>query len=342
MRFLQIRDIHFDMCRAFLILLMIIDHVFRRFYIHGYNTNITVVNLIGFVFLAAITSTAVNIPKIGTAGKEIIFKILFRSLKLFFLFIISNFFILILFPKRAIMLADYNVFDILLLILLGTRQDLIAFDVLVPISVVMLFSFLPVYYIRKLFLNILILIIVFLLILIIETNNFLNYYGIKLILSGIIGCSSARILILFDWSKVLVTTKKISSLVIVISLTFIYFLISSVLLGHSGIYYSKLIIFTFILLTICYSLSNLLNLHRFVIINYFSNIFSNFMLFSYMFHLLIVNVLILFFNLNRFNLFYSILIVLFVFLITFFSSLGLKKVCLKFQMISKIYNFVFK
>lgn len=93
-------------------------------------------------------------------------------------------------------------------VFLGTNQRSFAFDILVPIALTSIFSWVllkpPLYN----WMNLAAIFLFALLLRVFETENLLDYYGVKFLVIGLMGCSAGSVLRKLDWQNGLGTLLR--------------------------------------------------------------------------------------------------------------------------------------
>jgi len=341
-KLLQSYDDNFDVCRSFLIVSMVITHIFEMFYLPDYNRRLTYYVTIGFVFLSGFTVGALYSERIRINPQKYAKKLMGRAYKLLLLFVICNFFILLISQSRFNILIKLNIFDIVISIFLGTNQDLFGFDILIPIALTSFFS----WSLLKALNNRLSLVFIFFFLLFLwfsETVNVLNYYGVKFLLIGIIGCLIGKLASNLDWSRALKTLSRSYATIICGILILIYYATMFLFSKQSGpikVHYH--LIPTVIMMFFVYILSYDFQLNDKLLIKIPNKTLSKNILFAYLFHLLVINILFLFIRKDSLSFFGTSVLALFVLSFTIATCYFVDFLNLKSVISARIYSSLFK
>lgn len=193
-------DYYFDFCRSFLVIAMVFTHTFEQFYLPDYNRRLTYFVTIGFVLISGFSMGALYSDRVINNPLGNFEKFIKRTGKLFFLFSICNLGIFLFSEERRHILSAMGFSDIVGIAVLGNNQGVFAFDILVPLALTSIFSYLSLLILdirfNKLYIVLTICIIFF-----IDTIEWQNHYGVILLLCGIFGCFVGRQLYhTVDWS----------------------------------------------------------------------------------------------------------------------------------------------
>ena len=202
MRFLEKRDQDFDTVKSFLICSMIIAHGFQWFSLSGYNRNLTYYVLVGFVFLSGLTVGAIYQAKLLEKPFQYSINIFIRSFKLLCIFLAANALMFLLQTRRMMQIFNLPPEEIILsLYSTGENRSYFSFLVLIPISFTFVGSIFLLSW-RKRTIDYAIFVIGIGLLWVIEKYDYLNYYGIKLLITGLIGVILAKLLYFVDWERI--------------------------------------------------------------------------------------------------------------------------------------------
>lgn len=342
MKLLHSHDYNFDMCRSILIVSMILGHIFMQFYLPDYNRNLTNYATIGFVFLSGFTIGVLYYDRLKLCPHRYIKRLISRTCKLLLIFIVFNIFILLSNKTRLNSLFDLGIGEIILGVFMGTKQALFGFDILIPIAFTSFFSW-PLLKVLNKNMSLLLLVVFILLVWFFEAAGIFNYYGIKYLLTGLIGCLLGRLISNLDWDQTMVTLSKFKATLGAGIFIIIYFMI----LFYFGDKSSPIkvhfhIIPTIIILFFVYAISYNSNLNHKVLIKRTNMTLSNNILFLYIFHIFLINSLFLFIKKDSLNffatLFLGILFLTFNIIVCYFMDF-LNSESIIF---SKIYSKIFK
>ena len=342
MKLLQSRDDNFDVCRSFLIISMVFTHVFEMFYLPDYNRHLTYYVTIGFIFLSGFTIGALYTERFRINPKKNLGKLFGRGFKLVVIFIICNLIILCIDPVRFKPLFQLGMLGIIMSVFLGTNQSIFGFDLLIPLAFTSFFSGLLLNNLNNrqilffLFLSLLLLWVS-------ESLSVSNYYGVKFVITGIIGCCLGNLSGNLDWDKTMKAFSRrvlviIFGILIILYYTIIFYLEKGI--DSFRLYYH--LIPTVMILFFVYMLSYDFQLSKKLVIKIPNQTLSKNMLFAYLFHIFVINVLFLFIRKDSLAFFQTSLLA---FLVLFFTTticcfvdlLNSKSVVSK-----KIYSSVFK
>jgi peptidoglycan/LPS O-acetylase OafA/YrhL len=341
MRFLESRDDHFDMCRAFLVVSMIIAHAFESFYRPEFNRNYTAYVTLGFVFLSGFTVSAIYGQKVGRDPLRYFKRFTKRALKLFVLYVACNIVAVLLFRDRLAALEEQPVTRVAASIFLGTNQAVLGLDILMPIAMTLFISwFVLASGARK---HCLFLIAVLCASLcFFELSRTFNYFGVKFTLIGLIGALAGRRVSDLPWDRISAKLFMPGVTIVVALFILAYYVNLALLTGKGDIVFSLHLVPTFAMLFLVYALSNDLRLGQLTSISSVASILSQYMLFAYLFHLLLLNVLLLFLPRKGFTFLATGIIALVVMLVTVISCRVLDRSNRRSLCCSSIYGLVFK
>lgn len=267
---------------------MIFTHAFESFYAPDYNRHLTYFVTVGFAFLAGFTFTGVYAERI-CSNRTSIFKLIIRGGKLLLIFLACNLPGLLLLPKRF---DHMQVPEIISAMLLGTHQNLFAFDILVPIAFIVCAAGFLVRLCKGkkvLFLSL----IAIALITASEISALYNYYGIKLLLTGVIGSCLAVWATTTDWPMVKARLAAPHWLGFFAIAIIVYYF--TLILFSTGTHWfvSIHLIPTAFMLTMVYMASHAFSLTQLPGVSLFNATLSKHMLFAYLFHILLIGLLFL-------------------------------------------------
>jgi hypothetical protein len=345
MKILSYRDNDFDLPRSFLVLIMVISHVFQSFYIFDYNRHLTYFVLVGFVFLTGFTLSAVYHDRVIESPWFNIKRFMNRGFKLFIIFVICNIFTIMILPERLRHIALKTMLEIIKVAFFGTDQSLFAFDVLVPISITIFLCGFLIILSKRNSTSLLIIVFFWLILFLLEILKIFNYYSVKLIIVGIIGCLAANMALYLDWNK---TIEKIKwnkfwffSLGGAIFLYFAFLVFLNSLNVRFPLLMSIDLIPTVSILFYLYLISSRFKLSENRFLGYLNNSLSRYMLFAYLFHILAINCLFLFVPRDSLDLFQTILVAVSLSGFIIFTCKSLDSLISKFDFIRKGYSLIF-
>jgi len=337
MKILQTRDKSFDTYRAFLVTSMIFTHTFNCFVLNDYNRHLTYYVTIGFVFISGFTYSAIYSERIILEPYKYILKLSVRAFKLLLLFLFCN--IPLFFAKYQIF-SQLTVQSFFSTLFLSNNQTLFAFDALIPISLtIFICGFLNIK--EDISADFLLTTVFLFLIYIFESKNILNYYGIKLLLVWLTGCTTGKLVKYLDWEQ---TRKFLSgrlSLTILGFITFIYF---SIFFFYREIprLLSYHLIPTVIMILFVYIFSYTFRVYENRIINFLNNSLSNHLVFAYLFHIVLNVLLLQIIKGDSIDLINTVLLSLFILLVTVAVCHSITVVTRKSSVAARAYTFVFK
>ena len=341
MKLLRSHDNNFDLCRTFLLISMIFTHSFGQFYIPDYDRNLTNYVTIGFVFLSGFTIGTIYFERVRNNPQLYFRRTITRVFKLFLIFIMGNLIIIVFSKSKIQFLYHTSILKRSISIFLGTNQPFYSFDILIPIATTTLFSWFILKYFDR-YMSLLFIIAFYLFIYFTETRNILNFYGIKYLLSGLIGCLIGRLMNNLDWDRVLKILSQNYAIICFGSIILLYYLILNYrpLKGDLQVHYH--LIPTIIILLFVYLISYHFQLNknqRFKILN---ETLSIQLLFSYLYHLLLIHILFLFFPKDSLDLIGTLLVVFFLISICIVTCLFIDFLSAKSIVLKKIYLYIFK
>lgn len=339
-KFLQSHDLDFDVCRSFLVVSMVFTHVFEMLYINDYNRNLTYFVTIGFVFLSGLTIGALYHGRIKTDGKRYGQKLLNRSLKLVIIYMVCNLFILIISPGRLVVLSGISLRKILVSICLGTKQEVFGFDILIPMAFT---SFFSLGLLKMKNNQVKLAGFLFFVLGVIEYQNVFNFYGVKLLLVGIIGCLIGIILIRYNWNYIIDKLLQYNAIMFcVVFLLVFYGLLCIVNCKQSSMIVSFHLLSTIVILMLVYLVSQNYALRNMRMVKSFVMLISKFMLLAYLFHILFLNTLFVFFHRDSLGLYNTISVGILVLSVTVVVCWLTKITISKSMLFSRLYSIVFK
>lgn len=345
-RFLENRDEHFDNCRAFLVIAMIIAHTFQMYYRCIYNHHITYFVPIEFVFLSGFTLSAINAPKMINQSSSINIAIFKRAIKIIALFFICNLFIISLTNEWTLLFSTHNnnFFELIIAILTGADRESYSFEVLIPIGFTMLLSIVILSIYRTTVHLLLLLMALFTIHILSKWTGWATSYGASMLLIGCIGSTMGILCTYLNWDKFiqLFTTRKY---LIVLAHLFIvaYVATASLIQGNTtGQFFYYHLIPSIILLLAVYILSVSYHLENKPIIGILQQTLSKYLLFAYLFHIAIIRLTLLFIPSKIFSVWETMIIALLLFLFTVSSCYVLDILVSRMAFVRKSYSFIFK
>jgi len=344
-RILEKRDDHFDLCRAVLVVAMVVAHAFQCYYANDYNRNVTFFVLNGFVFLAGFTITAVNAHRMATQNYETSIGIIQRGAKIIVLFLIINFFIASINVSWTTLLSRHSnsIVEFIGTIFLGTDQRTFAFDILVPIGLTLILSVIILNCFKKLAHILILLTMLFTLHILSKWMGILNSYGFSMLLVGCIGSTMGLLTTFLNWDVFIQQITR-RNYVFILGYLFIaaYFTLS-VFIGQSAYRYSYYhLIPTIILLLFGYIMSYRYHLDQYPIVKFLQQTMSKHMLFAYMFHIGILRASLLLLHKDGYSLWETSLLATAVLLITILSCHALNLLMLRSSLVRETYAFIFR
>ena len=343
MKLLENHDDDFDMVRTFLIVSMIITHAFEMFYVPDYNRRLTYFVTIGFVFLSGFTTGVLYSEIVRFHTSKSIKKLWFRTLKLFVIFLSCNLVVVLSLPSRFMLIRKMEFFEIVFSILLGDNQQLFAFDILVPIALTSFFFVFIVKLFYRTHFDIVLLVFILLLIFAFENFNFINYLGVKLLLIGLVGSVTGHLIGLLDWVTVLKRIYHSGMLWITGGFVLLFFLLILAYTqkgGQINIYYQ--VIPTAAILLFVYLTSNTLSLARHKVALLLNRTLSANILFAYLFHIFIINLLFSIIPKDTLYFFSTSLISIIILIVTILACYMVNIINKKSVLFHRIYSSVFK
>jgi hypothetical protein len=341
--FLELRDDHFDLVRAFFVVSMVLTHTFEMFYLPDYNRNYTFFVTVGFVFLSGLTNSARYTRRVHAEPFESLEKLSRRALKLVVLFIVCNIIILTILPARFYEMARLSTLRLAESALFGLNQSAFGFDILVPIAVT---TFLCWFFLRARSRWSLLYGLCFLALLLpMETLpiDSVNSFGVKLVLIGLIGSSLGQFLSELDWDVFLRVLGKIRTMVITgVAIILYYLLLAEFTVKGAAIVYFIHVIPTIVIGLFVYLASMNMGLLGHGLIKLPVSLLSRHMLFAYLFHILVINMV--FFVVPKRSLSFS-MCVLFSFLIllvTIVTCSSIDPISKRFSLAGKAYSLFFR
>ncbi|HNR14322.1 MAG TPA: hypothetical protein PLG17_00315 [Thermodesulfobacteriota bacterium] len=309
-RFLESHDRSYDFCRTYLVLGMIFAHTFSWYYCGTYYNCLLIMFQCGFIYMAGFTSAVLYSQKLSDHPKQIRTKLFTRFYQFMALFILLNLFICTMRPERLYTLTHaYSLPDIVFrIIILRENANLISFEMLVPIAFTCLFSWFLIRSFRPRISLLLALFLILSLFLIEATGRF-NYYGIRFIIIGLIGCLTGIFVSTLPWDKVK-TRLMAPSLLLAVCLTIIVYLSLNYIFREEQrpIFYSVHVTFAVLNLLFAYQVAEKLQLAYDGIFSRLFSILGERMLFVYVVHLMIIYLLSGFIGMHTYSFFHTIAI----------------------------------
>jgi hypothetical protein len=294
-RFLQSHDDDFDVCRAFLVSAMVIAHGYEQFYAPGYNHNFSDFVPVGFVFLAGLTTSVLYAERVRGEPRRYFVKFMRPASKLLALFILCNLGIMLFFPVRTAAIAGMPAAKVAISMLIGSNQLVFGFDILVPIAATIFFS----WFLLSSPLNGLWSMAIAALLLAgmvaSERLSILDYFGVKFTLIGLMGILTAKRISELSWDRVLARVSAPMAVNLLGAAVFIYFVGVGLFTKRAEGYlkFAVHVLPTSVLLLFMYGLSIQRGIGRLRSVKVVAGILSRYMLFAYLFHIAVINVLFL-------------------------------------------------
>lgn len=342
MKIFQRHDNGLDVCRAFLVVSMIVTHVFEMYYLPDYNRRLTYFVTIDFVFLSGFTIGALYAENVKQFQEKYFMKMMKRMVKLILLFLFCNAILFQFYSDRMNDFLNMKPFEIIISIVLGLHQAMYGLDILIPIAFTSFFSFFVLLTLRK-GLNWPVITSTFIILYVVEYTENVNYYGLVLLLTGICGCLLGKLANELDWEK-FVQKMKSNFLIIIVAL-FLIIYYSIILLYtqkstkiHIGYHTIPSILILFFVYLSSYKFK--LSCNKFIMQN--SSLFSEFTLFVYLFHILLINILYLFFAINSMTFLECTGLSVLVTFISGCSCYFIRYFKSKTIFFAKVYNLIFK
>ena len=342
MKLLATHDQNFDGVRTFLISAMIFTHGFEMFYILDYNRRLTYFVTIGFVFLSGFTMGVLYTERIRSDKFRWIMKLSIRSLKLLLIFVACNFFVVLCSPVKKTLIMKQSVADIIISMLLGDNQRLFAFDILVPIALTSFFFI----FISVLFRDVRAFVFVAVFLFLIgatEYYDIMNYFGVKFLLIGLAGSVSGYLVGLLDWQRTLRVMIQYGFIWIIGAGLLLFFLSLGIFTQKGGeIDIAYQIIPTAALLLWVYLISFRWSLSYRWSVSLLNRTLSTNILFAYLFHILLINILFLMIPKDSLSLFPTLLVSVLILILTIATCQVLNILSSTSVMFQKLYSTLFK
>lgn len=341
-RFLESRDRDFDTCRVFLIISMIIAHAFEGFYQPDFNRQLTAFVTVGFVFLAGFTTSTIYADRMATESLNYFGRFLKPSIKLTVLFFVCNVGKFIV--KRNILstLVQYTPMRVVQSVVLGLDQNLFGFGILIPISFTIFLSWFLLSIQSRIW-SLPLAGAFFIVFWISEHWSLFNYFGIKFVLVGLIGSLMGKWVSGLSWKSSLL---RLSALGINTGSGIFIFCYYLMLLFWSGrgshLNFSVHLLPTIILLYLVYVISLKLRLARLIALRMLAETLSKHMLFAYIFHIGLLNLLCLVISKKGLDLLSTAEVSLFVLGVTVATCYLLNRANKKWVYSQALYNVVFR
>ncbi|MFH2067479.1 MAG: hypothetical protein ABIK15_19920 [Pseudomonadota bacterium] len=265
-----------------------------------------------------------------------------RATKLIIMFLVCNAIIFQFLDNRLDFFLKMKPTEMLLSIALGLHQELYGFDILIPIAFTTFGSFFLLLLIKAKW-NWAGIITVFLLIITLEATDTYDFYGVILLLTGLNGCLLGKLSSTLNWDNFLQKMlRSYATTIITILLGCYYSCILLYTTKSTTIQVGYHVIPTILILFFIYLLSVSLSLNRNRLIQGISALFSNFMLFAYLFHILMINIFFSIFHKNSLNVIQCIGLGISVTIITGAACYTIKFLNLKSFFFSRGYSLLFK
>jgi len=335
MKFLEKRDDHFDFCKSMIVLGMINAHIFLAFYTHFFSLTYRIINLSAFIFLSGTTSTVLS-----NYGRTSLLRTITRAGKLIGIFAISNLMLLLLSRTRYEHLFSGSGLQTLLSLFLGTKQAFVALDVLVPIAFTMLVS---IFFVHRLiwYLTIAYACACLLILYAIESYSLINFYTIKLIFIGQIGSALGNWFIRLDWGDIAYKYFRplpLLGLFIIISCYFLFVPLHY----RNDVPFSYALLPTVLSMFFLYLFSSVFRLSSFLIVRLLNRTLAKNMLFAYIFHIIINQLLLFILKQYRYPLFPTIILSLLLIFITISACFLVNYLTEKYPIFKLLYGLIFK
>jgi hypothetical protein len=268
---------------------MIFAHTFQNYFLSDYNRHMTFFVIVGFVSLSGFTSSAVNAGKMAGRCQETGSRIFKRALKIFAIFLVCNFMLLLSSGHRRSLEAGYDLGGLLVLMLSGNSQGIFALNVLIPIGFTLLLS-IPIMALFRTGKSKLVL-----LLLLIAAHclsyqlGFADNYSVSLTLVGCVGTVLGSMARDVEWDAFL---WKILSRTWLLPLSYAlvaaYFIASGFLDERTYLLLSYHFLPTLLLMSSLYFSSLRFGLDRIRLIRFLNRTLGKNMLFAYLYHILII------------------------------------------------------
>lgn len=286
-KFLETRDPNFDFCRSFLVFTMLIAHPLQWYYIVDYNKNIDWYAPSGFVFLAGFTSSLLYSRKQARDPGYVKTKLIGRFFRFMGLFLALNAAGILFQPARLTkILSAFAPWEIpVKLIFLLDKRYLLSYEILVPIALTSLLSW---FLIRLLNRGgaMVAFIACFSFLCFIESTGFFNYYGTRTTCIGVLGSLAGIYLSNARWDTIRARLSGPYTLLFLAIPLFLYYYAVFMFTARGNPVYFWIHFFPMVwILSTVYTLSFRLRLPKRPVFKQLNTIFSNHMLFIYVFHL---------------------------------------------------------
>jgi len=339
-RFLQSHDFDFDICRAFLVVSMMITHVFELFYASDYDRNFHAFATIGFIFLVGLTRSVLYGQKVQKEPRKYFVRFMRPALKLIVLFVVCNAAIILLLDERFSIINELSLEELMIQLLLGEKQHIYSFQILIPIAVTMFLSWFVLTQRpsrRDLPAAALLLVVFYFL----ERFKVCNLVGVHFALVGLIGTFVGQWISQLSWNKALSKISAIGIPVMAVIFILAYY-VAMAMFKDGGVLFSIHVIPTIVILFFVYLLSIKLNLGQQRGVMIFAEILSAYMLFAYLFHIALINALFLVIPKDGLDFLSTVLVFFFVLGLTVACCFLLKYSTKKWSSCLRIYSIIFK
>lgn len=293
-RFLESHDADFDVCRAFLIVSMIITHVFEQFYIPDYNRNLTAFTTIGFIFLSGLTRSVIYGDRVLNEPRKYLAGFMRPAFKLAVLFVVSNICIMLIMDQRFSSVDRLTLKELLLQMILGTQQHIFSFPILLPIATTICLSWFVLSQ-KKSRWDVPIAVLLLLAFAMLELFNVCISVGLHFTFIGLIGTFLGKWMSQLSWNKVMDKVLAMGGVSITAGVFMLVYYITIILFSNkkSSLLFSIHVIPTIAMIFFVYLMSLKLSLSKLRSMMVVVEILSKYMLFAYLFHIFLINVLFL-------------------------------------------------
>jgi peptidoglycan/LPS O-acetylase OafA/YrhL len=289
--FLQRQDPDFDSCRAFMVVSMIFAHAFETFHVGGIGTfSYFYYTTVGFVFLSGLALAVRHGASIGEDPCSHFRRLTKIAMKLLAIFALSNLIIFFIMPERFDAIVKIGVFKVLPSVFLMTNQALFGFDVLVPIAMAIFVSWFVLAEVRGSSTWGLL----FLLFISVWVSRD-RYAGVTLTVFGLMGTLSGNVVRRLPWYELL-KHRFVPPITGVLTVLVVAHYVLLYLFRNRycpETFRHNFIPALFVLLLV-YLLSYRMRLGERPFIRTWIGLLSRYLLFSYLFHILVLNVFLRF------------------------------------------------
>lgn len=338
MKILERRDISFDICRAFLVLCMVVMHSILMYCKYGLSSNYTLAITLGFAFISGFAIGALYTNRLKNDFSKYSRRLMFRGAKLILIFTILNLIILYLHDIKYSMVVEYDLWDIIVVIFLGSRQDLFGFDILVPIALTSIMSWLFIIG-TKGYATLLIIILLIFSVVLLDLFVDFNVFGLKALMVGLIGVELGKIATTVDWDEFINWVVKSRFKYLCYAVIALYYYLMTVV-AFNDIYVSIHILPTIFLLFVVYLLAR--DIYSVNIFRPFYTHISENLLLAYVSHILILRMLTFIIQPDSFNLYLTVFLAATMVMVTYYITLIADNLSSNYPLFKRLYRSFFK